>query len=212
MKIVVFGATGGAGREIVQCALTAGYDVRAAVRTPSKMEISHPHLEVFKADLYDPASVVAAVGGQEAVLAAVAPGGLSLTKKTDLYSQSAKSILPAMQAQGVSRLLVVSTAARRNYSPDNHPIFELIIKNLFWNTLYSDVVKMDNLIMASPLNWTLIRPPQVVDRPASGKYRVAEGKYAVKGGASIGRTDLAAFIVSIINTPRLFQQNVAIAY
>ncbi|MDX2139136.1 MAG: NAD(P)H-binding protein [Chloroflexota bacterium] len=212
MRIVVFGATGGTGQEIVQRALSVGHHVRAAVRTPSKMDYRDPNLEVFKADIYDPISVAAAIEGQEAVLTAVAPKGFSLTEKTDLFSQSAKAILPAMQKHDVKRLIAVSTSARRGYSPDNHPVFELIIKNIFWRTLYSDVVAMDDLIMKSPVYWTLIRPPQVIDKPATGTYRIAEQKFAVPGGASIGRADLAAFIVSVIDAEQLYCKNVAIAY
>jgi putative NADH-flavin reductase len=142
----------------------------------------------------------------------VAPGGYSLTRKTDLYTQSAKVILAGMAQNRVERLLVISTAARREYSPDNHPFFELILKRLFWRTLYENVVDMDDMITASALNWTLVRPPQVVNKPQMGKYRVAVGQYAIPGGATIGRADLAAYMVSIIKDERLYRQNVAIAY
>jgi putative NADH-flavin reductase len=212
MKIVIFGATGGTGFEMAQAALGQGYEVRAAVRNPAKMDLNHPRLEVFKADIYDSASVMAAIEGQEAVLSSLSPGGFSFTEKTDLYTQSAKAILPAMQRHQVQRLLVISTSAQWGYSPDNHPIFELIIKNLFWRTLYSDVVAMDKMIMQSEFNWTLIRPPQVVDRPFTGNYRANTGRYAVPGGSSIGRADLAAYTVSIIGNKNLYQQNVAVAY
>ena len=212
MKIVVFGATGGTGREIVNQALQAGYQVRAAARTPSKVQMTHANLEVFKADIYDPVSISAAIAGQEAVLSAVAPGGYSLTKRTDLYTQSAKSILHGMQDNHVQRLIIVSTAARRGYSRENHPIFELILKRVFWRTLYANIVDMDVMVMASKTDWTLVRPPQVIDKVQTGIYRNIVGKYAVPGGATIGRADLAAYMVSIVADERLYRQNVAIAY
>ncbi|MBI1277529.1 MAG: NAD(P)H-binding protein [Anaerolineaceae bacterium] len=72
MNIVVFGSTGGTGKEIVKQALHAGHHVRAAARTPSKMTVTHPNLQVFQADLYDLESVTKAVAGTDAVLSAVA--------------------------------------------------------------------------------------------------------------------------------------------
>lgn len=211
-NVVIFGATGETGHFLVKEALKSGYNVRAAVRTPSKLKIEHEHLHVCKSDIYDETSVSEAIAGQDVVLASLAPKSFSLTEATDIFTQTAKAIIPAMKQHNVSRLLVISTSARRGISWDNHPIFEFVIKRIFWRTLYSNVVAMDEIVMASNLEWTMIRPPQVKNEPYRGKYRIGEGLYALPRGAIIGRADLAEAMVSLIDKPSSFRNNVAIAY
>lgn len=48
MKLVVFGATGGTGIQIVEQALAAGHTVTAFLRTPSKLSIQHSNLVLFQ--------------------------------------------------------------------------------------------------------------------------------------------------------------------
>jgi putative NADH-flavin reductase len=212
MKVVIFGASGGTGQEIVQLALHAGHRVRAVARTPSKIAFNDAGLEVYKADIYDEEAVWSALAGQEVVVSAVSPGSFSLTQPTDVFSRSAQALVTGMYKHGIRRLVVISTQARSYLSMDNHPIFEFVIKPLFWRTLYSDVVKMDEIIAGSTLDWTLVRPPRVINHSPTGSYRVGEGMYALPGGASIGRADMAGYIVSILDEPRLFAKNVALAY
>lgn len=211
-RVVIFGATGETGQLLVQEALKNGYQVRAAVRTPSKLTMQHENLHVLQSDVYDEVSVARAVERQDAVLVSLAPASFSLTKKTDIFTQTAKAIVPAMQRYGVERLLIISTSARLGISWDNHPIFEFVIKPVFWRTLYSDVIAMDQMIMASNLNWTLLRPPQVTNHPYTGEYRMGEGLYALPGGARIGRGDLAECMVKLIERRSAYRENVAVAY
>ncbi|MDX1521840.1 MAG: SDR family NAD(P)-dependent oxidoreductase, partial [Anaerolineae bacterium] len=70
-KVVVFGATGGVGRQLVAQALEQGHAVTAFARTPAKLDINHENLTVVQGDVMDAASVERAMQGQEAVLAAL---------------------------------------------------------------------------------------------------------------------------------------------
>jgi putative NADH-flavin reductase len=65
MNVVIFGASRGVGRCLVEQALVQGYDVTAAVRNPATVEITHERLRVLPCDVLDPASVNRAIAGQD---------------------------------------------------------------------------------------------------------------------------------------------------
>lgn len=71
MKLLVFGATGGTGRRLVQQALEQGHVVTAFARDPTKLRLAHDHLRVFRGDVLSKESVDAAVAGQDGVLSAL---------------------------------------------------------------------------------------------------------------------------------------------
>src|SRR5437588_2338714 len=71
LRLLVIGATGGTGREIVQQALGQGHEVTAFVRDPAKLQIEHANLRIVKGDVLDYTSVESAMRGQEAVLSAL---------------------------------------------------------------------------------------------------------------------------------------------
>ena len=71
MNLLILGATGGTGRALVEQALAAGHVVTAFARDPSKVRTKHQNLRVAKGDILDPASVEAAIHGQDAVLSAL---------------------------------------------------------------------------------------------------------------------------------------------
>lgn len=71
MKIIVFGASGGTGIEIVKQALEAGHLVTAFARNPAKLSIQHLNLTVFQGNVMEAAAVEKAVAGQDAVISAL---------------------------------------------------------------------------------------------------------------------------------------------
>ena len=71
MKLLIFGATGGTGRQLVDQALAQGHDVTAFVRNPAKMTLQHEKLKIVRGNVMDCHSVGAAVAGQDAVFSAL---------------------------------------------------------------------------------------------------------------------------------------------
>src|SRR4051812_30828681 len=108
MKLTVFGATGGVGREGVTQALYAGHDVRVYVRNPGKLELTHPSLTVITGGLTDRAAVQHAVSGADAVISALGP---SLDRKATGMPlvDGTRTILDAMRAEGVDRYIGMAT-------------------------------------------------------------------------------------------------------
>ena len=100
-RILIVGATGGTGRQLVAQALERGYQVTALVRNPSKLAVEHPRLTVVRSDVLNPASLGAAMQGQEAVVSAL--GHKRFFYPTRIQSQGTANLLDAMAARGVRR-------------------------------------------------------------------------------------------------------------
>ena len=192
MKIVVFGASGGTGLQVVKQALQAEYMVTAFVRTPSKMEIKHANLTVFQGDSMDAAAVDRAVAGQDAVISALGP---TRPPMAGMMETSAKNIVAAMKKHGVRRIISTTGAGVRQ--PEDQPKFMDHFIGFLLNLLAKDVV-LDSaanvkLIQSSDLDWTIVRFPRLMDGVHTGKYRV--GYVDKDSSTQFSRADAADFIL-----------------
>jgi len=192
MKIVVFGASGGTGIEIVRQALEAGYEATAFVRNPAKVDIQHPHLNLFQGDVLDAASVEKAIVGQEAVISALGPSRPSVP---GMMETAAKNIVAAMKKAGIRRLISTTGAGIRD--PQDQPkLMDHVMKELL--TLLAGEVLKDSVanvavIRACDLDWTVVRYPRLLNGPHTGKYRV--GHIGKDSGSRLSRADGADFVL-----------------
>lgn len=201
MKVVVFGATGPTGLLIVEKALARGHEVTAFVRTPPKLTIAHDRLSVCRGDVYDAESVARGVEGKEAAICTV---GVPYTfKPVTVYSAASSHILDAMQKHGVRRFIgITSGGTHPGRDPLNPFFFERILKPLF-HTLYDDMREMERIVMASDRDWTILRPPRLLDKPATGDVRIGVDDYALPKGSTISRADLADMVVQQLTSTDL---------
>ncbi|MEU9702837.1 NAD(P)H-binding protein [Streptomyces sp. NPDC047981] len=210
MKLTVFGATGGIGREIVRQALDAGHDVTAVVRDPARLPVTGERLEVFRADLTDPGALRGAVAGKDAVLS-----GLGARGRADagIAAKLTRSVLAAMDAEGVRRLLVVS-AAPLGPAPDGQSFVDkaaLAIVNAVLKDVYADLRVMEAEVAASATRWTSVRPPKLTDKPVTGRYRSVVGGTPPRG-RSLARADVAHAMLAMIDDPATIGKPVGVAY
>jgi putative NADH-flavin reductase len=155
----------------------------------------------------DPASVLEAVRGQDAVLSTI---GTHSRAATTLYSQGVANMLKAMEATGVRRLLCISATGLE----PGVPIQRLLAKPILWmvfKNMYSDLVRMESLVSASGLDWTIVRPPQLTDAPRTGIYRNAINQH-LPGCWSISRADNADYLITHLNDPATYRALVEIGY
>lgn len=211
MRLVVFGATGGIGREVVSQALDQGHDVVAIVRNPDGVGLAHERLKLVKADILDASSYSGELAGANAVIGALGARGLPKGPIT-LCTDWATQLIPALQARGVSRIVAVTAAA---YAPAARPplFFRLVIRPLLLSLLrhhYDDLKRMEALLAASPLRWTVVRPTRLLDRPRTGKYRTAVDEI-VPGSMSIPRADVADFMLRCATEDLHVGQNVTVS-
>ncbi|MFI5657480.1 NAD(P)-dependent oxidoreductase [Streptomyces sp. NPDC051684] len=210
MKLTVFGATGGIGQEIVKQALAAGHQVTAVVRDPARFTVTGEGLEVFRADLTDPESLRPAVAGRDAVLS-----GLGARKRADagIAAELTRSVLKAMEAEGVRRLVVVS-AGPVGPQPADSPLVDRAMIGMIDRILkpvYVDLANMEAELAHSATDWTSVRPPRLQDKPLTGSYRTVVGGFP-RSGRFAGRADVAHAMLAAVDDPATVKQGVGVAY
>jgi uncharacterized protein YbjT (DUF2867 family) len=208
MRLVIFGGTGGTGIFVVREALASGHEVTVVARTPSKVTESHPKLQVVMGDVTDGASIVSAVRGKDAVISAL--GAASRKPPVTIHATGIANIIAAMKQTGVRRLVAISSGGHyEGHDPNSGRFFEWIIRP-FLRHVYADMHAMDALIIGSDLEWTIIRPPRLLDKPALGHTREALDVVLPKGG-SIPRADLGRVVVQKASDDASIRHAVAVA-
>jgi putative NADH-flavin reductase len=212
MKMTVFGATGRIGGDVVRQALATGHNVTAVVRDPARFEVSHEALEVATVPgLTDPDVLRPALEGSEAAISGVGPRG---RKDGPVASTATRGILGAMKVTGVRRFEAVSAVpvgpVPEGESFVNRRILLPFI-SAFARDVYADLAEMEDEIRRSATEWTIVRPPRLVNKPLTGKYRTVVGGN-VPRGYSISRADVADAMLKMLSDPATFGQAVGIAY
>ncbi|WP_369272836.1 NAD(P)-dependent oxidoreductase [Streptomyces sp. R11] len=210
MKLTVLGATGGIGKEIVRQALDAGHEVTAVVRDPARLPVTGDRLEVFRADLTDPGALRPAVGGRDAVLSGLGARG---RKDAGIAARLTRTVLAALEAEEVRRLLVVS-AAPVGPAPEGDGFLDravLGVVSAVLKDIYADLREMEAEVAGSGTDWTVVRPPRLQDKPLTGRYRTVVGGFPRKG-RFIGRGDVAHAMLGMVGDPATVKQGVGVAY
>jgi putative NADH-flavin reductase len=221
MKLTIFAATGGIGRQALEQAVAAGHDVTAVVRDPSKL--SHK-VRAIAADLASPdrGALESAVAGADAVLSGL---GQRLKSDAGIATQGTRSIIEAMKATGARRIVVVSAAPigtvpspGRPTPPRYDPGDGFFMRNLMspliktaLKQLYADLALMEDAVRDSALDWTIVRPPRLTDKPMTGNYRIAYGQN-LRRGVFISRADVANLMLRVIEQPETIKQVIGVAY
>ncbi|MET0726587.1 MAG: SDR family oxidoreductase [Leifsonia sp.] len=191
MDIVIFGANGPTGRLLVEQALTAGHRATAVTRDPARFPLHGASLRVVAADVHDAKAVASVVAGSDVILSALGvPYG---RKPITVYSDGASNILAAMRIHGVRRFACVSSSA---LDPTAGPhggffferVLQPIIVNVFGRELYADMRRMEAIVSASDIDWTIVRPSGLFDAADVSDYDYAE-RYTP--GPFTSRADLA---------------------
>jgi putative NADH-flavin reductase len=211
MRVTVFGPTGGTGRSAIAQALDAGDKVTVLVRDPAALSEFGDSIQVVAGDVLDPLVVAKAVDGAEVVISAL---GIGMHRHaTTVYSQGTANIIAAMRAEGVRRLLVVSTSSLQVPAPRQFAEW-FIAKFLLHRILakpYADMTVMEQHIRDSGIDWTLVRAARLTNGPVTGQYRtVTDAK--LRACWSISRADVAHYCLTHAADPETFQHTVEMAY
>lgn len=166
MKVVVFGATGTTGREVVAQALDLGHSVKAFVRNPAKVESRHAKLTLFQGDVLNPEDVAKAVQGQDAVLCSL---GAGLNGR--VRSEGTQNIIHAMQNTKIRRLICQSTLGVGDSRSNLNAYWKYLMFGLLLRRAYADHVRQEAFIKQSCLDWTIVRPGALKDGERTGNYR-----------------------------------------
>lgn len=191
MKLIVLGATGGTGLEIVRRAIQRGHLLTALVRSPDRLQEFRDHATVRQGDLLNSTDLEGAIQGHDAVLSAFGPRMPISKQDTDLLRRFATALTSAMARARVRRAVVESVAFlfRDSIVPPAY-----LFGRLFFPTVVADASRMERVFAESGLDWTMVRPPQLTDKPYTGKYRVREGSLPMFG-FKISRADVADLMI-----------------
>lgn len=205
MKIIVFGASAGTGRLVVDEALAAGHQVTAFARRAESLD-ERAGLTRVKGDVHDLAAVEKALRGHDAAVIAV--GGTSLGK-TSLVTDAARNIAAAMKKVGVSRLLVMSHFGVGDSRPRAGFVYRSIVEPLFLKNIAVDKLAAESFVRTTDLDWTIIRPANLTNGKRTGRAKgLLEGAPAMR----VSRADVAAFIVDELGARRFVRQTPGVGY
>jgi putative NADH-flavin reductase len=212
LKMTIFGATGGIGGHLVRQALDAGHQVTAVVRDRARFDVSHPALDVATVPgLTDPDVLRSALESSDAAISGVGPRG---RKDGPVASSTTRGILRAMRASGVRRFLAVS-AVPVGPVPEGESFINrrilLPFISAFARDVYADLAEMENEIRRSATEWTIVRPPKLVNKPLTGHYRTVIGGN-VPRAYSISRADVAHAMLAALDDPATLRQAIGVAY
>src|SRR5215472_783191 len=192
MNILVFGASGRTGRELVKQALAQGHRVSAFVRHPASFDIAHPQLKVVQGDAADRAAVGAAVKDQDAVICAL--GAANLLKRDEPVVVGVHNIIMAMEEAGTRRLIYLSADTVRATRDDLNALRKMFVPLVFHNSA-ADHETNERMIEQSHLEWIIVRPPMLTNGARTGAYRSGERLPARAIIPQFSRADLAEFML-----------------
>ncbi|MDJ0796860.1 MAG: SDR family oxidoreductase [Calothrix sp. MO_167.B12] len=209
MKLLIFGATGTIGRQLVEQALEQGYTVTAFARNPAKLNIQHANLKAFQGDVMDITSVEQAVQGQDAVVC-VLGSGQKLTGT--IRSEGTQQIIQAMEKAGIQRFICQSTLGAGDSWENLNFFWKYIMFGFLLRQVFADHQKQEGYVKQSHLDWTIIRPGAFVDGELTGKYRHGFPGNDKTSKLKISRPDVADFIIKQLTDDSYLHQTPSLSY
>ena len=191
MRLLILGATGPTGRNLVDQALGAGHEVTALARNPSRLTIRHPRLAVVAGDATYARTLEDAMGGKDAVLSTLGAGN---SLRSQIASRAVAALIPAMRARALNRVIFLSSFGVGE-SLEHASLLQRIAFRTLLRQIFADKAKADAMLRASGLGWTLVYPTLLTNGARAGRYRVGE-RLAMRGMPTISRADVAAFMLA----------------
>jgi putative NADH-flavin reductase len=207
MRLLVLGATGGTGIEIVRQALKHGHEVTAFVRSPERLGYLRDQIRVERGNPLNTDALTRVIPGHDAVLSAFGPRVPISKADEHLLRDFAHGLIPAMESASVKRLIVESAAFlfRDAVIPPAY-----LIGKLFFSGVVRDQSDMETIVMKSGLDWTIVRPPRLTGGSATGKVRIRYG-HLPQFSFSIGRADVAWAFLRLLELQDSIRQVVGVS-
>lgn len=194
MKLLLLGATGRTGGELLLRALDQGHQVTALARDPSKLAVQHERLRIVSGSATDAAVLGKAVEGQDAVLCALGPRSAKALMHSDLMCTSISPLIDALQRSRVKRLVLLS-ALGVGQSAQHAPAISRLMFRTILRQVGKDKEAAERSISASQLDWTIVYPPSLTNGPATGAYQ-HDAALELRGLPRISRADVATFMLA----------------
>jgi putative NADH-flavin reductase len=194
MKLAILGATGATGLEIVGQATARGHSVTAIVRSPDRLREFDHRITVRQANLLDSAELEQVLRGSDAIVTGFGPRILPSKAEAHLLERFARAVTKAMVRARVRRVVVESVAPL--FKGSMIPPWNLL-GTLLFPALLRDAAAMEKIFQESELDWTMVRPPRLTDKPYTGKYRIQEGQLP-RFAFQASRADVADLMIKAV--------------
>lgn len=191
-RILVLGATGGTGRLIVREAVARGYDVTVLVRSAEKAR-DLEGAKLIVGDARDEKALRQALKGRDAVISALGTP-VSPFREVTLLSSATRALVSAMKAEHVSRLVSITGIGAGDSVGHGGFVFDNLIFPLLLRKVYADKNRQEAIVRDSGLDWVLVRPSVLNDKPRRDTIRALTDLSSFKGG-TISRADVARFVL-----------------
>lgn len=196
-NILILGATGPTGRHIVGQAVARGYDVTALVRSPEKAaDLTGAKLVV--GDARDEKVLRQAVKGRDAVISALGTPA-SPFRQVSLLSTATRSLVAVMKVENVTRLIAITGIGAGDSVGHGGFLFDKLIYPLLLRKVYADKNRQEAIIRKSGLDWTIVRPAVLNNKPARDTIRMLTDLSQFHSG-TISRQDVAKFVLDQVGS------------
>ena len=209
MNLLIFGASGMTGRELVRQSLAQGHIVTAFVRNPARLDVQNANLRIIQGDVSDYSLVERAVKDQDTVISAL---GVSQKLKSDpAVVDGVRNIIRAMEMNRVNRLIYMSFIGVRESRNNAGVLIRHLVSRFVRNEIADHELK-EQLIRSSRLDWTIVRPPKLTNGSQTRKYRNGEGIRTSSLLPTMSRADVADFMLRELKERNFIRKSPTIMY
>jgi uncharacterized protein YbjT (DUF2867 family) len=189
-RLLIVGATGGTGRELVAQALERGHEVTAFVRDPARLRADHPRLRLVQGDVVDAAAVDRAMQGQDSAL-----GHNKFFYPTRILSEGTRNIVRAMEAHGVRRFICETSLGIGDSAGRMGLYYTLFVIPVILPFYFWDKTRQERIVEASTVHWVIVRPGALTSQPAQGAVRHGRSVGSFLWTVRVARADVATFML-----------------
>lgn len=207
MNILLFGATGGTGRQVLKQGLEKGYHITAFVRNPAALTIKDKKLFIVKGDIADASQITTSIKDQDVVISTL---GVKTTNalfhENTIISDGVRTIISAMRNNRVKRFIFVASFGvnRKIFFPEKL-FMRTVLKNIF-----ADIPRQENVITKSGLDWTIVHPARLTNGIYTGNYRIG-GELPIGLFSHISRADVADFLLKAASSREFVHKIITIS-
>ncbi|UGU16012.1 NAD(P)H-binding protein [Sinomicrobium kalidii] len=192
IKIAVIGGTGKSGKYLTEQLIDRGFQLKLLLRNPQNLKIRHPNIEIVAGNVVNYAAVLQLIKDCDAVISTL---GLGIpASEPTIFSQSTTNVIKVMQVLNLHRYIV--TTGLNVDTPFDHKGTKTTYGTAWMKEMFpvstADKQKEYEILIASTLDWTLVRLPLIRQTKESDKTEVSLTDCP---GDSISATDLATFLI-----------------
>lgn len=187
-RVLVLGATGGIGRQVLAQSVQCGHQVTALVRSPDKLSVFAQHVAVVQGDPLDASSLARSASDQDAVISALGPPGAG---PTTVHAAGARSLVSALAGSRCRRVVLVSAAVLF----EDAGALAALLRATLLRHIAADTGTAERIVAASTLDWTFVRPPRLTNGPLTGRWQATPDRLPRGWSSTISRADVAACLL-----------------